>query len=97
MKSLYVNTRFFLLLIAVGFCYVLAFFFPVLMNVAHAFLVLVVIAFIVDYLLIFTEKQGVLAQRILPEKLSNGDKNQIKIDVKNNFAFKIIVKIIATV
>ena len=64
------------------------------MNVAHAFLVLVVIAFIVDYLLIFTEKQGVLAQRILPEKLSNGDKNQIKIDVKNNFAFKIIVKII---
>jgi len=94
MKSLYVNTRFFLLLIAVGFCYVLAFFFPVLMNVAHAFLVLVVIAFIVDYLLIFTEKQGVLAQRILPEKLSNGDKNQIKIDVKNNFAFKIIVKII---
>ena len=94
MKSLYVNTRFFLLLIAVGFCYVLAFFFPVLRNVAHAFLVLVVIAFIVDYLLIFTEKQGVLAQRILPEKLSNGDKNQIKIDVKNNFAFKIIVKII---
>lgn len=94
MKSLYVNTRFFLLLIAVGFCYVLAFFFPVLMMVAHAFLILVAISFILDYLLIFTEMEGVLAQRILPEKLSNGDENQIKIDVKNNFAFRIVVKII---
>lgn len=50
--------------------------------------------FMVDYLLLFTEKQGVLAQRILPEKMSNGDKNQIKIDVKNNFRFNITVKII---
>ena len=57
-------------------------------------LILLVIAFIVDYLFLFTEKQGVLAQRILPEKLSNGDKNQIKIDVKNNFSFSIVVKII---
>ena len=94
MRSLYINTRFFLLLIAVGFSYVLAFFFPVLMNVAHAFLALVLIGFIVDYLLVFTEKNGVQAQRILPEKLSNGDENQIKIDVKNNFAFRIIVKVI---
>ena len=64
------------------------------MFVAHSLLVIVVIAFIVDYLFLFTEKQGVLAQRILPEKLSNGDKNQIKIDVKNNFSFSIVVKII---
>ena len=94
MKQLYINTRFFLLLIAVGVCYVLAFFFPILMFVAHSLLVIIVIAFIVDYLFLFTEKQGVLAQRILPEKLSNGDKNQIKIDVKNNFSFSIVVKII---
>ena len=64
------------------------------MFVAHSLLVIIVIAFIVDYLFLFTEKQGVLAQRILPEKLSNGDKNQIKIDVKNNFSFSIVVKII---
>ncbi len=64
------------------------------MLVAHSLLVIIVIAFIVDYLFLFTEKQGVLAQRILPEKLSNGDKNQIKIDVRNNFSFSIVVKII---
>ncbi|MFC6269291.1 DUF58 domain-containing protein [Frigoriflavimonas asaccharolytica] len=94
MKSLYINTRFFLLLIAVGFSYVFAFFFPILMNFAHLFLVLLIIVFLVDYLFLFTEKQGINAQRILPEKMSNGDENKIKIDVKNNFRFKILVKII---
>ncbi|NRS93478.1 uncharacterized protein (DUF58 family) [Chryseobacterium sp. 16F] len=64
------------------------------MNFAHLFLVLLIIVFLVDYLFLFTEKQGINAQRILPEKMSNGDENKIKIDVKNNFRFKILVKII---
>ncbi len=48
----------------------------------------------VDYLLIFNQKNGVQAQRILPEKLSNGDENFVKIDIKNNYSFKITTKII---
>ena len=48
----------------------------------------------VDYLLVFNQKEGILAQRILPEKLSNGDENSVKIDVKNNYGFKINARII---
>lgn len=94
MKNLYINTRFFFALIGVGILYVLAFFFPILMVVAHSVLVLCFLAVMVDYLLIFNQKDSVLAQRILPEKLSNGDENPVKIDIKNNYSFKINAKII---
>ena len=94
MRNLYINNRFFFTLFGVGFTYILAFFFPVLMWVAHGLLTLVVIAFIVDYMLLFNQKNAVQAQRILPEKLSNGDQNSIKIDLKNNYPFTIKTKVI---
>ena len=94
MKNLYINNRFFFTLFGVGFTYILGFFFPVLMLVAHGLLTLVVIAFIVDYMLLFNQKNAVQAQRILPEKLSNGDQNSIKIDIKNNYPFTIKTKVI---
>lgn len=94
MKNLYINTRFFFSLIGVGIVYVLAFFFPVLMWVAHILLLLCFLAVMVDYLLLFNQKNALLAQRILPEKLSNGDENFVKIDIKNNYSFKISTRII---
>ncbi|WBV55711.1 DUF58 domain-containing protein [Chryseobacterium daecheongense] len=94
MRNLYINNRFFFTLIGVGILYVLAFFFPIFIYVAHIVLLLCFLAAMVDYLLLFNQKEGVLAQRILPEKLSNGDENPIKIDIKNNYGFKINTKII---
>ncbi|WBV51723.1 DUF58 domain-containing protein [Chryseobacterium gambrini] len=94
MKNLYLNTRFFFTLIGVGILYVFAFFFPLLMWVAHIVLLLIFLAAMVDYLFVFNRKEGISAQRILPEKLSNGDENPVKVDIKNNYAFKINVKVI---
>ncbi|MFL9834542.1 DUF58 domain-containing protein [Chryseobacterium terrae] len=94
MKNLYINTRFFFALIGVGMLYVLAFFFPFFMILGHGLLLLVFLAIFVDYLLVFRPKDAILAQRILPEKLSNGDENAVKVDVKNNYIFKASVKVI---
>ncbi|UFH31032.1 DUF58 domain-containing protein [Chryseobacterium sp. C-71] len=94
MKNLFINNRFFFALIGVGILYVFAFFFPFLMIAGHVVLLLVFLAAMVDYLLLFREKEGVLAQRILPEKLSNGDENPVKVDIKNNYSFKISTKVI---
>ncbi|WP_312299960.1 DUF58 domain-containing protein [Chryseobacterium sp.] len=94
MKNLYINTRFFFTLIGVGVLYVLAFFFPVLMWGAHIALLICFLAAMVDYLLLFNQKNALQAQRILPEKLSNGDENFVKIDIKNNYSFKINTRII---
>ena len=94
MKQLYINNRFFFTLFAVGILYVLSFFFPLLLVFAHGFLLLAMIIFMVDFLLLFNQKNGIQAQRMLPEKLSNGDENPVKIDVKNNYFFRINSKII---
>ncbi|KUJ53829.1 MULTISPECIES: DUF58 domain-containing protein [Chryseobacterium] len=94
MKNLYINNRFFFTLIGVGILYVFAFFFSFLMVVGHIVLLLVFLAAMVDYLLLFREKDGILAQRILPEKLSNGDENPVKVDIKNKYSFKIYTKVI---
>lgn len=94
MKNLYINIRFFFTLIVVGVLYVLAFFFPFLIWAAHSVLLLCFLAVMVDYLFVFNRNKGIAAQRILPEKLSNGDENPVKVDIKNNYDFKINVKVI---
>ncbi|WP_295232261.1 DUF58 domain-containing protein [uncultured Chryseobacterium sp.] len=94
MKNLYINTRFFFALIGVGILYVFAFFFPFLMWVAHTLLLLCFFTAMVEYLLLFNAKNGISAQRILPEKLSNGDENPVKVDIRNNYNFPLNVKVI---
>lgn len=94
MKNLYINTRFFFTLIGVGILYVLAFFFPLLMWIAHIVLLICFLAAMVVFLLLFNQKNALQVQRILPEKLSNGDENFVKIDIRNNYSFPIAIKII---
>lgn len=94
LKNLYLNNRFFYALFVVGIIYVFAFFFGWLLWVAHILLVLVLLVTILDYLFLFRNKTGIQAQRTLPEKLSNGDENLVKIDIRNNYFFKITTKII---
>ncbi|TDX84805.1 DUF58 domain-containing protein [Epilithonimonas xixisoli] len=94
MKSLYLNNKFFFALFGVGICYVLAFFFPVMMWIANSLLIFVLVLTAVDGLILFINKEGINAQRILPEKLSNGDENSVKIDIRNNYNFNINTRII---
>lgn len=94
MKNLYIHTRFFLALIIVGIVYVFAFFFPWMMVLAHVLLLLVFLAAMVESLFLFSRKENISAQRILPEKLSNGDENPVKIDLRNNYSFKVNVNVI---
>lgn len=94
MKNLYINSRFYMALLAVGSLYVLAFFFSVLLWFAHILLILCLILLAVDIFLLFGKKSALLARRTLPEKLSNGDQNEISVSVKNNYPIPISVRII---
>ncbi len=93
-RNLYINNRFFFVLAGAAFCYILAFFFTPLLWLAHGVLVVIFLAFVVDVLFLFNQKNAVLGQRILPEKLSNGDENPVVVDVKNNYPFNAHLKII---
>ncbi len=94
LKQTYLNNKFFFALFGVGICYVLAFFFPAMMWIANSLLVFTLILTMVDGFILFINNNGINAQRILPEKMSNGDENSVKIDIRNNYNFNINTKII---
>ncbi len=74
--------------------FVCAFIFPNIYN-AVWLLVLGLVTFLgIDILLLYTVKTGIEAERITPEKLSNGDLNPIKINLKNHYNFSVLIKII---
>ncbi|AOC93571.1 hypothetical protein BB050_00415 [Flavobacterium anhuiense] len=93
-KSLYLNNFFFYVLIGIIGLFVCAFIFPNMYN-AVWLLVLGLITFLgLDILLLYVARTGLEAERITPEKLSNGDLNPIKINLKNHYTFPVSVKII---
>jgi uncharacterized protein (DUF58 family) len=93
-KSLYLNNFFFYVLLGIIGLFVYAFFFPILYNGAW-FVILVLITFMaLDILILYTARTGIEASREMPEKLSNGDLNPLKISIKNHYTFPVSVKII---
>ncbi len=93
-RKLYLNPRFFWILSAVGIVYIVAFFIPLMLYIAHGLLFLLAVAGVLDILLLFLPKDALTAQRALPEKFSNGDENLVNITVKNLYPITIGLHII---
>lgn len=82
------------MLIGIIGMFICAFIFPNLYN-AVWLIVLGLGTFLgIDVLILYIARTGLEAERITPEKLSNGDLNPIKINLKNHYNFPVSVKII---
>ncbi|MEL7147800.1 MAG: DUF58 domain-containing protein, partial [Bacteroidota bacterium] len=51
-------------------------------------------ATLLDILLLFTKKNAIQSRRILPEKLSNGDENEIQLRIVSSYPFKTYIRVI---
>jgi len=49
---------------------------------------------VLDYVLLFLRREGLLIQRIVSDRFSNGDINKVKLLVTNKFHFRIRIKVI---
>ncbi|MGB3590933.1 MAG: DUF58 domain-containing protein [Nonlabens sp.] len=87
-KSLYFSKRFFQLLIAVVLLFVVAFVFPTWLGYLKFLTYFLLSLVLVDLILLFKTSKGIIAQRSLPEKLSNGDENPVGLTVTNRYPFK---------
>ena len=94
LKNLYINNFFFYLLIGMVALFMVAFVFPFLFNALVYVLVLLIGFFVLDIIILFASAKGVIAHRVTPEKLSNGDENSIVISVNNFYTFPIYTKVI---
>lgn len=94
MKKLYLNNVTFYFLATIIVVFVCAFFFPFLYKIAWLLLFALLIFLVLDILILFNQNTGIVGNRTVPEKLSNGDDNPIFITLKNNYSFLVTAKII---
>ena len=93
-KQLYLNNILFYCIIGVIFLFILAYLFPMFYNAAWYVLYILLAFLIIDTLLLFASGKKIVGNRIVSEKLSNGDENEIKIAINNQYSFPIYSKII---
>lgn len=93
-KHIYLEKRFFVLFFGIVILFVTVYFFQNLLWIAKLLFFCLMICFIIDIWLLFRNKKGIYANRVLPEKLSNGDDNSIVILISNSHTFTCEIKII---
>ena len=87
LKHTYLTSRFFTIAgILVGLC-ILSYLFPGLFTIVKMLFYVGLGLLLIDLILLYKQK-GIVASRVLPEKLSNGDDNPIEIEIENRYNYK---------
>jgi uncharacterized protein (DUF58 family) len=94
LKSIYLSSRFFVVIALLVLLFVLSYFFKSLLVITNLIFVGVFFLLISDFFLLYINKKGIFAYRVTPNRLSNGDQNEIKIFLENHYAFNIKCEII---
>nr|WP_316816994.1 DUF58 domain-containing protein [Pedobacter nyackensis] len=93
-KDLFLGKRFFA---GMGLCvslFLFSFFLPWLGDLPYVVFWVFVLLVLIDGVLLYRAKRDVFLRRDVPERLSNGDENELKIYVENFYAFGIHIGII---
>lgn len=93
LKNSYLTSRFFLIAGIIIALFIMAYIFPGLLNIIKMLFFIFCGLVIVDFIILFKQK-GINATRLLPNKLSNGDDNEIAITIENNYNFKSHIQLI---
>mgnify|MGYP000028689138 FL=1 len=94
LKELFLTTRFLLIAAGIVLLFFFGYYIPILFLVSRVLLLAFITTIIIESIIIFSNKGNVFAERILADRLSNGDENEIKIILTNNYTIKIKVKVI---
>ncbi len=93
-RSLYLNNRLFLAIGIVVLSFIVSFIVGVGVVVAEIlFFILLAIA-LTDTLLLYRTRKGLHGNRATPEKLSNGDENEIRLHLENLYPFSVTLNIV---
>jgi uncharacterized protein (DUF58 family) len=88
-RQLFLGKRLYLGLAVVALVFFLSFWFWILYPIALFLACMLTALFLVDLLLVFGKKAGIQGSRILPEKFSNSDANEVGISISNGYRFAV--------
>ncbi len=94
-RPLYLNNRLFIAIALIVTCFIVSFivggWFVIFSKVLFF---LLISGILTDSILLFRIKKGLHGYRVTPEKLSNGDENELKIHLENFYPFKVGLNVI---
>lgn len=93
-KALFFDARLYIAFWVLVCMFLLSHLIPVLFPLSQILLGLIVILTALDMLLIFSKANGVSAQRILPDRFSNGDENPVSIPLSHSYPFGLVVQVL---
>ncbi len=93
-RSLFLNKRFFIALLAISALYVAGTWIVWLIVPANIILMTFAIIIMLEIIMLYGNKHGVSAKRELAEMFSNGDENPVSISIINNYSFAVDVTVI---
>ncbi|HEX3767018.1 MAG TPA: hypothetical protein VHT72_01525, partial [Puia sp.] len=73
---------------AVIFLFILSYLIPFLFDMSLLMLGLLLCLVFLDWLVLYTKRNPLTLERILPEKLSNGDVNTVYWKIANHYPFR---------
>lgn len=92
--SLFITRRLYAAIICCIVLFVFRFFFIWIGNIPYLAVLILLIAAVYDYMLLFYKSKGIFGVRSVAERLSNGDENTVRIDVENFYNYAVHVEII---
>lgn len=94
LRELYLNRRFFYLLLGGVFALLGAFIFPVILAWTVWLLCIAGVVVVVDVALLFGFGRAIEAERIVGDRLSNGEENPVEIRIRNSYSFRVRLRIL---
>ncbi|CAN5346659.1 DUF58 domain-containing protein [soil metagenome] len=92
--DLFPDKRFYFFLAGIIILFVIAYYIPVLEVAAAILFYLLVLLCFLDYVLLFFTAREVTARRLTSERFSNGDDNIVELELTNEFALPLSIKVI---
>lgn len=93
LKSLYLSTRFFYAIFVIALLFLFSYWFDFLYAPTWVLSIILLFLFLADTVSLYKNK-GTQAERILPKKFSNSDKNEVEIHIENNYRFSVFCELI---
>lgn len=94
LKSFYLQNLAYYVAGLAAILFVLSYFFPILFTLATLMLVLLAIAMLLDAILIYNQRNALLAHRQMAERFSLGDNNKISLVITNGFGYKVNIIVV---
>ena len=89
LKGLYLSYRFFICIILIAFVFVLGFIYPILFIAGQVILVVFIAIVLIEVFFLFYKKDAIEASRKVPNPMSLGDENNVKISILSNYSFPV--------